>query len=224
MSEEKRLAAERAVEYVQDGMVVGLGTGSTAFYAVKKLGERVRNGLRIRSIPTSESTRQLAEAEGIPLTSFEAVSAIDLTIDGADEVDPDLNLIKGGGAALLREKIVSAASRENVIIVDSSKTVKRLGAFPLPVEVIPFGWQVVTRRIDALGGNPQLRLKDGAPLVTDQGNWILDCAFGAIPDAAGLELTLNNLPGVVENGLFIKRCTQLVVAQGQELIVRERNP
>jgi len=224
MSEEKRLAAERAVEYVQDGMVVGLGTGSTAFYAVKKLGERVRNGLSIRSIPTSESTRQLAEAEGIPLTSFEAVSAIDLTIDGADEVDPDLNLIKGGGAALLREKIVSAASRENVIIVDSSKTVKRLGAFPLPVEVIPFGWQVVTRRIDALGGNPQLRLKDGAPLVTDQGNWILDCAFGAIPDAAGLELTLNNLPGVVENGLFIKRCTQLVVAQGQELIVRERNP
>ncbi len=224
MSEEKRLAAERAVEYVQDGMVVGLGTGSTAFYAVKKLGERVRNGLRIRSIPTSESTRQLAEAEGIPLTSFEAVSAIDLTIDGADEVDPYLNLIKGGGAALLREKIVSAASRENVIIVDSSKTVKRLGAFPLPVEVIPFGWQVVTRRIDALGGNPQLRLKDGAPLVTDQGNWILDCAFGAIPDAAGLELTLNNLPGVVENGLFIKRCTQLVVAQGQELIVRERNP
>lgn len=224
MSEEKRLAAERAVEYVQDGMVVGLGTGSTAFYAVKKLGERVRNGLRIRSIPTSESTRQLAEAEGIPLTSFEAVSAIDLTIDGADEVDPDLNLIKGGGAALLREKIVSAASRENVIIVDSSKTVKRLGAFPLPVEVIPFGWQVVTRRIDALGGNPQLRLKGGAPLVTDQGNWILDCAFGAIPDAAGLELTLNNLPGVVENGLFIKRCTRLVVAQGQELIVRERNP
>ena len=224
MSEEKRLAAERAVEYVQDGMVVGLGTGSTAFYAVKKLGERVRNGLRIRSIPTSESTRQLAEAEGIPLTSFEAVSAIDLTIDGADEVDPYLNLIKGGGAALLREKIVSAASRENVIIVDSSKTVKRLGAFPLPVEVIPFGWQVVTRRIDALGGNPQLRLKDGAPLVTDQGNWILDCAFGAIPDAAGLELTLNNLPGVVENGLFIKRCTRLVVAQGQELIVRERNP
>ena len=224
MSEEKRLAAERAVEYVQDGMVVGLGTGSTAFYAVKKLGERVRNGLRIRSIPTSESTRQLAEAEGIPLTSFEAVSAIDLTIDGADEVDPALNLIKGGGAALLREKLVSAASRENVIIVDSSKTVKRLGAFPLPVEVIPFGWQVVTRRIDALGGNPQLRLKDGAPLVTDQGNWILDCAFGAIPDAAGLELTLNNLPGVVENGLFIKRCTQLVVAQGQELIVRERNP
>jgi len=224
MSEEKRLAAERAVEYVQDGMVVGLGTGSTAFYAVKKLGERVRNGLSIRSIPTSENTRQLAEAEGIPLTDFEAVSAIDLTIDGADEVDPDLNLIKGGGAALLREKIVSAASRENVIIVDSSKTVKRLGAFPLPVEVIPFGWQVVTRRIDALGGNPQLRLKDGAPLVTDQGNWILDCAFGAIPDAAGLELTLNNLPGVVENGLFIKRCTQLVVAQGQELIVRERNP
>lgn len=224
MSEEKRLAAERAVEYVQDGMVVGLGTGSTAFYAVKKLGERVRNGLRIRSIPTSESTRQLAEAEGIPLTSFETVSAIDLTIDGADEVDPDLNLIKGGGAALLREKIVSAASRENVIIVDSSKTVKRLGIFPLPVEVIPFGWQVVTRRIDALGGNPQLRLKDGSPLVTDQGNWILDCAFGAIPDAAGLELTLNNLPGVVENGLFIKRCTRLVVAQGQELIVRERNP
>ena len=223
MSEEKRLAAERAVEYVQDGMVVGLGTGSTAFYAVKKLGERVRNGLRIRSIPTSESTRQLAEAEGIPLTSFEAVSAIDLTIDGADEVDPYLNLIKGGGAALLREKIVSAASRENVIIVDSSKTVKRLGAFPLPVEVIPFGWQVVTRWIDALGGNPQLRLKDGAPLVTDQGNWILDCAFGAIPDAAGLELTLNNLPGVVENGLFIKRCTRLVVAQGQELIVRERS-
>ena len=224
MSEEKRLAAERAVEYVQDGMVVGLGTGSTVVYAVKKLGEHVRDGLRIRGIPTSENTRQLAEAEGIPLVGFETVSAVDLTIDGADEVDLELNLIKGGGAALLREKIVSAASRENVIIVDSSKTVKRLGAFPLPVEVIPFGWQVVARRIDALGGNPKLRHKDGSPLVTDQGHWILDCAFGAIPDAAGLERTLNNLPGVVENGLFIKRCTRLVLAQGQELIVRERTP
>ncbi|HIL87941.1 MAG TPA: ribose-5-phosphate isomerase RpiA [Deltaproteobacteria bacterium] len=224
MNAEKRLAAERAVEYVQDGMVVGLGSGSTAAYAVKKLGERVRNGLSIRGIPTSESTRQLAEAEEIALTDFKTVSAIDLTIDGADEVDPDLNLIKGGGAALLREKIVSAASRENVIIVDSSKTVKRLGAFPLPVEVIPSGWQTVARRIDALGGNPELRLKDGSPLVTDQGHWILDCAFGTISDAVGLELTLNNLPGGVENGLFIKHCTRLVLAQGQELVIRERTP
>ena len=222
MSAEKRLAAERAVEYVQDGMVVGLGTGSTAAYAVKKLGERVRSGLNIRGIPTSERTRQLAETEGIALTDFVTISAIDLTIDGADEVAPDLNLIKGGGAALLQEKIVAAASREHVIIVDSSKMVKRLGAFPLPVEVIPFGWQTAARRIDALGGNPQLRLKHGSPLVTDHGHWILDCAFGTIPDAVGLELTLNNLPGVVENGLFIKRCTRLVLAQGEELVIRER--
>jgi ribose 5-phosphate isomerase A len=220
---EKQRSAEAACEYVKDGMIVGLGTGSTAEFAVKKIGELVRNGLSIRGIPTSDSTKILAESEGIPLIDFSETMFIDLTIDGADEIDANLNMIKGGGAALLREKIVASASREEIIIVSVSKLVQQLGAFPLPVEVIPFGWQVVFNQLESLQGNPELRLKQGQPSVTDQGNFIVDCHFRKIENPEQLEQHLNMIPGVVENGLFINLCTRMIMADGENIIIKTRN-
>lgn len=223
MISEKQRSAEGACEYVKDGMIVGLGTGSTAEFAVKKIGELVRNGLSIRGIPTSDSTKILAESEGIPLIDFSETMFIDLTIDGADEIDANLNMIKGGGAALLREKIVASASREEIIIVSVSKLVQQLGAFPLPVEVIPFGWQVVFNQLESLQGNPELRLKQGQPSVTDQGNFIVDCHFRKIENPEQLEQHLNMIPGVVENGLFINLCTRMIMADGENIIIKTRN-
>ena len=222
MISEKQRAAEAAVEYVKDGMIVGLGTGSTTEYAVKKLGERVRDGLAIRGIPTSDVTKVQAEEEDIPLIDFSETMYIDLTIDGADEIDVNLNMIKGGGAALLREKIVASASKEEIIIVSHEKFVKQLGSFPLPVEVIPFGWQVIFNQLETLGGSPDLRLKQGQPLRTDQGNYIIDCRFRQIIDAAQLEQRLNMIPGVVENGLFTGLCTRMIMAEGEKIVVKER--
>ena len=222
MISEKQHAAEVAVEYVKDGMIVGLGTGSTTEFAVKKLGERVRDGLAIRGIPTSDVTKVQAEEEGIPLIDFSETMYIDLTIDGADEIDVNLNMIKGGGAALLREKIVASASKEEIIIVSHEKFVKQLGSFPLPVEVIPFGWQVIFNQLETLGGSPDLRLKQGQPLLTDQGNYIIDCRFRQILDAAQLEQRLNMIPGVVENGLFTGLCTRMIMAEGEKIVVKER--
>ncbi|HCV44612.1 MAG TPA: ribose 5-phosphate isomerase A [Deltaproteobacteria bacterium] len=222
MISEKQRAAEAAVEYVKDGMIVGLGTGSTTEFAVKKLGERVRDGLAIRGIPTSDVTKVQAEEEGIPLIDFSETMYIDLTIDGADEIDINLNMIKGGGAALLREKIVASASKEEIIIVSHEKFVKQLGSFPLPVEVIPFGWQVIFNQLETLGGSPDLRLKQGQPLRTDQGNYIIDCRFRQIIDAAQLEQRLNMIPGVVENGLFTGLCTRMIMAEGEKIVVKER--
>jgi ribose 5-phosphate isomerase A len=222
MISEKQRAAEAAVEYVKDGMIVGLGTGSTTEFAVKKLGERVRDGLSIRGIPTSDVTKKQAEEEGIPLIDFSETMYIDLTIDGADEIDADLNMIKGGGAALLREKIVASASREEIIIVSNEKFVNQLGCFPLPVEVIPFGWQVIFNELETLGGSPNLRLKQGKPLRTDQGNYIIDCHFRQIIAATQLEERLNMIPGVVENGLFIALCTRMIMADGEKIVVKER--
>lgn len=223
MISEKQRSAEAACEYVKDGMIVGLGTGSTAEFAVKKIGELVRNGLSIRGIPTSDSTKILAESEGIPLIDFSETMFIDLTIDGADEIDANLNMIKGGGAALLREKIVASASREEIIIVSVSKLVQQLGAFPLPVEVIPFGWQVVFNQLESLQGNPELRLKQGQPSVTDQGNFIVDCHFRKIENPEQLEQHLNMIPGVVENGLFINLCTRMIMADGENIIIKTSN-
>lgn len=223
MISEKQRSAEAACEYVKDGMIVGLGTGSTAEFAVKKIGELVRNGLSIRGIPTSDATKILAESEGIPLIDFSETMFIDLTIDGADEIDASLNMIKGGGAALLREKIVASASREEIIIVSSSKLVQQLGAFPLPVEVIPFGWQVVFNQLESLQGNPELRLKQGQPSVTDQGNFIVDCHFRKIENPEQLEQHLNMIPGVVDNGLFINLCTGMIMADGENIILKNRN-
>ncbi len=222
MISEKQRAAEAAVEYVKDGMIVGLGTGSTTEFAVKKLGERVRDGLAIRGIPTSDVTKVQAEEEGIPLIDFSETMYIDLTIDGADEIDVNLNMIKGGGAALLREKIVASASKEEIIIVSHEKFVKQLGSFPLPVEVIPFGWQIIFNQLETLGGSPDLRLKQGQPLRTDQGNYIIDCRFRQIIDAAQLEQWLNMIPGVVENGLFTGLCTRMIMAEGEKIVVKER--
>jgi len=222
MISEKQRAAEAAVEYVKDGMIVGLGTGSTTEFAVKKLGERVRDGLAIRGIPTSDVTKKQAEEEGIPLIDFAETMYIDLTIDGADEIDADLNMIKGGGAALLREKIVASASREEIIIISSEKYVNQLGSFPLPVEVIPFGWQVIFNKLETLGGSPDLRLQQGQPLLTDQGNYIIDCRFRQIVDAVQLEQRLNMIPGVVENGLFTSLCSRMIMADGEKIVVKER--
>ena len=223
MISEKQRSAEAACEYVQDGMIVGLGTGSTTEFAVKKIGKLVRNGLSIRGIPTSDATKILAESEGIPLIDFSETMSIDLTIDGADEIDANLNMIKGGGAALLREKIVASASREEIIIVSSSKLVQQLGAFPLPVEVVPFGWQIVFNQLESLQGNPELRLKQGQPSMTDQGNFIVDCNFRKIEHPEQLEQHLNMIPGLVENGLFINLCTRMIMADGKNIIIKNRN-
>jgi len=219
---EKQLSAEAACNYVKDGMIVGLGTGTTAEFAVRKIGKLVRDGLSIRGIPTSNRTKELAEAEGIPLIDFSESMFIDLTIDGADEIDGNLNMIKGGGAALLQEKIVASVSKAEIIVVNRTKLVDQLGAFPLPVEVIPFGWQVVFNQLESLHGNPDLRLNKGQPQVTDQGNYIIDCHFRKIENPKLLEHQLNMIPGVVENGLFINLCTKMILADGEQLIVKDR--
>ena len=211
----KRAAAEAAVELVQDGMVVGLGTGSTAAFAVDALARRHRQGLRFLGIPTSERTAEQAKAAGIPLTSFAEHRRIDLTIDGADEVERGtLNLIKGLGGALLREKIVAAASRRLAIIVDGAKLVDRLGVgAPVPVEVVAFGLKATWAALEGLGASIRLRLSPaGDPFVTDGGNRILDCSFGPIADPARLEKRIGRVVGVVESGLFISRADLVFVA------------
>ena len=208
----KRSAAEAAVAYVHDGNVVGLGTGSTARYVVLTLAERVREGLAIRGVPTSLETAALAANAGITLLPSEDTWAIDVAIDGADQVDSQLNLIKGGGGALLREKIVAAAARQLVIVVDHTKRASVLGhPVPLPVEVVPFGWRSTARRIEALGGKAVIRERGGQIFKTEFGHYILDLHIDRIEDPAGLEARLNRIPGVVENGLFVGRTTVLIV-------------
>jgi ribose 5-phosphate isomerase A len=207
----KKLTGEKAAEYIQDGMIVGLGTGSTAYYAIKKVGEMVRNGLKIKAVPTSKETAELAAEEGIELVELADVESLDLTIDGADEVDPDFNLIKGGGGALLREKIVASATEKLIIVVDESKLVKHLGAFHLPVEITPFSWQYTQRMIEKFSCSSELRKKDGEIYVTDNGNYILDCDFGKIQDPLKISVELNKLPGVVENGIFAEMAELVVV-------------
>jgi len=211
------------VEFVQSGMRMGLGTGSTAAYAVKLLGAKVRAGLAITGVPTSERTRALAEAERIPLSDFTQGVSIDMTIDGADEADRKLRLIKGGGGALLREKVVASVSRRVVIISDSTKVVDRLGRFPLPVEVVRFAWPVVAARLADLGAKPKLRAAPGdAPFVTDEGHYILDAGFGAIDDPERLAAAIDGIPGVVGHGLFIGLAHTLVVGRGGGVDVIER--
>jgi len=207
------------LQFIQDGQVVGLGTGSTAAYFIKLLAERVRDGLRIRGIPTSMRSQQLALGLGIPLTTLEECQEIAVTVDGADEVDPKLRLIKGGGGALLREKIVASATKQLVIVADASKQVPVLGKFPLPVEVIPFAQALVAKRIAALGADVRLRTEaDGKPFVTDEHHHILDCRFGAIPDAERLARQLSDMPGVVEHGLFIGMASVALFAKGSEIV------
>jgi ribose 5-phosphate isomerase A len=207
MSDQERAAkieaARKSLEYVQPGMIVGLGSGTTAAEMVRLLGERVRAGLDVRGVASSTATETLAREEGIPLVAVGDVDALDVTIDGADEVDARGRMIKGRGGALLREKILASCTRQLVIIVDPRKLVGTLGGVPVPVEVTPFGVAVVSRVLGTLGGRPLRRLVDGAPYVTDGGNHILDCAFGPITDPDALAARLDGTVGVVEHGLFV---------------------
>ncbi|MDE4131843.1 ribose-5-phosphate isomerase RpiA [Phaeobacter sp. QD34_3] len=218
----KFVAAKRAADMVEDGMRVGLGTGSTAAWLVRCLGEMVREqGLRFTAVPTSSRTAELAREVGISVISLDEAKWLDLTIDGADEFDEDLNLIKGGGGALLQEKIVATASDQMVVIADAGKEVETLGAFPLPVEIIPFGWQTTQAMIeetlvsmDVLGRSATLRMNGDAPFVTDEGNYILDLHLKRIGNARQLAMVLNQIPGVVENGLFIDICDTVIIGYG----------
>lgn len=209
-------------------MRLGLGTGSTAAHFIAGLGERVKMGLEVVCVPTSEATRQQAEDLGIPLTTLNEVSSLDLTVDGADELDGDLNLIKGGGGALLREKIVAFASRRMIVIADHSKKVPALGKFPLPVEVVPFGWRATAEQMEEAArkvgaeGPITLRIRDGRPFITDSGNLIVDCAFGRIADPARLAAALAAIPGVIEHGLFIGMAEMAIIGtpSGIETLTR----
>ncbi|MDB6077771.1 MAG: hypothetical protein JWO82_1518 [Akkermansiaceae bacterium] len=212
--DEKRLAAAAAVAWVKDGMVVGLGTGSTATHAITLLGKLCREGLSIRGIPTSSRSAALAWEVGIPLVELERAGQIDVTIDGADEFDPHLNLLKGGGGALLREKIVASCSKKVVIVADSSKQVPVLGKFPLPVEVLPFAAQAIAQRLRE-EHDIEVVLREGPEglFLSDQANWIADCHFGAIPDPSALGVYLSSIPGVLGHGLFTGLASVLLVAQ-----------
>jgi ribose 5-phosphate isomerase A len=220
---EKEVAARASLDFIRDGAVVGLGSGSTATDVLRLLGERIRAGLKILGIPTSRKTAELAATQGIPLTTFDQIQQIDVTIDGADEFDPQLSLIKGGGGALLHEKVVASASRQVVIVADSSKQVPVLGMFPLPVEVIAFAESLVRKRIEALGASVVLRQSNGRPFVTDEGHHILDCSFGQIPDPPSLALKLNDMPGIVEHGLFVGIATVVLIARGNDVTELKRD-
>src|SRR3954447_20275512 len=226
---QKRAASARALDFVRPGMRLGLGTGSTARHFVELLGEQVRAGLSVIAVATSEATRRDAEGFGIPLTTLDDTPELDLTVDGADEIAPDLTMIKGGGGALLREKIVATASARMVVIADESKWVPMLGRFPLPVEVVPFGLAATRRAVEtavAAAGAPGpallRRTNNGHAFVTDQGHWVLDVALERIPDPRGLGDRLAAIPGVVEHGLFIGLAQTVVLAGSEGVRVIER--
>ncbi|WP_112181985.1 ribose-5-phosphate isomerase RpiA [Paraliobacillus zengyii] len=218
----KMLVGKEAAKYVKDGMKVGLGSGSTAYWMVKSLGERVQEGLSIVGVPTSAQTEKWAQEFGVPTTNLSEVSALDITIDGADEVDQNLQLIKGGGGALLREKMVAIAAKKLLIIVDQSKVVDHLGSYPLPLEVTPFGWELTAKRIAALGQEPIIRLNGKEYYLTDNGNYILDCKFGKITQPEKLHEQLIQIVGVVETGLFINMTDTVIVGNQGEISVLEK--
>jgi ribose 5-phosphate isomerase A len=208
----KQLAAEKAVTFLDDGMTIGLGTGSTAYWAIEKIGEKVnKEGWKIKAIATSIRSEEQALGLGIPIVNFSTVRSIDVTIDGADEVDGCLQLIKGGGGALLREKIVATNSLQMIVVADESKWVKTLGKFPLPVEVIHFGWERTFEKLQLLGCLAKRRMNGTDPYLTDNGNFIVDCAFEEINDAPKLHAAVNEITGVVDNGLFIHIATKLIL-------------
>jgi ribose 5-phosphate isomerase A len=213
----KKAAALKAVEFVRDGMVVGLGTGSTAKHMVIALGEKVRAGMKLRGVPTSQETAVLARESGITLIDSDNRWEIDVAIDGADQVDPGFNLIKGGGGALLKEKIVAASAKQFIVLIDHTKQVTVLGgSFPLPIEVIPFGWGSTARAIEALTrSRVVLRERNGVPFKTEAGNMIVDVHLAKIDQPQDLEIALNQIPGIVETGLFVGRTTTLIVGTPQ---------
>ena len=223
----KKIAGEKAVEYVESGMVVGLGYGSTAIHALRLIGELIRQGELegIKAIPTADLIAEEARRVGIPLTSLEEHPRIDVTIDGADEVDPELNLIKGGGGALLREKIVAQATTLNIIVVDEQKLSPVLGTnFDLPVEIIPFGRRSLEEYLRSLGAEQKVRTKtDGTPFITDSGNYILDCHFGPIDDPYALSAKLKDRAGIVEHGLFLDLASEVIIAAGDGIRSQKRD-
>lgn len=214
----KKEAGEKAAEYVKDSMVVGLGTGSTVEWTIRKLGQRVQEGLDIIGIPTSIRSEKLAKEMNIPLSTLLEQPIIDLTIDGADEVDPKLNLIKGLGGALTREKIVASCSKKEIIVVDDSKIVTILGTkAPVPVEILPFAWNTCKIALEKLDAEPNIRMVDDKKYITDNGNYILDCRFNGITNPDNLEMLINNIPGVVENGLFLHLIDMVINASPDEI-------
>ena len=220
--EMKKRAGEEAAKYVKDGMVVGLGTGSTVKYTIIKLGEMVKEGLDIIGIPTSLATEKLAREKGIKLGDLNDYDYIDLTIDGADEVDGNLNLIKGGGGALLREKMIAYASNYEIIVVDESKVKNYLGDFPLPVEIVKFGYKKTMKNLESLGCKPSLRLKNEIPYITDNGNYIVDCKFEKILEPEKIERKIDEIPGVVEIGLFIKLANEVIVGKKEGIEIMKK--
>lgn len=219
----KEVAAREAVKYVEDGMVVGLGSGTTATIAIKLIGEMVKGGISIVGIPTSKESEDVARSLDIPLGELRANSAVDLTIDGADEIDPDLNLIKGLGGALVREKIVAAATNLEIIVADESKLVDKLGTkVPLPVEVVKFSHEATMHRLEQLGCKVAMRMKHGERFVSDNGNYMVDCKFSQIDDAQRLEAEINLIPGVVDSGLFLDLADKVIVATQDGTRIMER--
>jgi len=219
----KQRAAERAIEAVGSGQVIGLGTGSTAKFAIEALGRLVREGVSIKGVPTSIATERMARELGIPLVDLNEAGVIDVTLDGADEIDPNFNMIKGGGGALTREKLVAQSSIKRIMLVDESKLVAVLGqSRPLPVEVLPFAWTLSARKLSDLGCVPSLRKVGERPFITDNGNHILDCQFGLMKEPAVLESKIKLLPGVIECGLFIGIADTLIIGFDDRVEVRER--
>jgi len=215
----KRLAAQKSLEFISDGMVVGLGTGSTSTHFIRLLGERVQRGLKVRGISTSKASEDLAKSLSIPIIDLQQCPEIDVAVDGADEVGPGLALIKGGGGALLREKILASAAKRFIVVADSTKVVKRLGKFPLPVEVIPMASTLVARKLLDLGLSSKVRrVKTGGEYITDEGNLILDCASTEIQDPDALAASIRKIIGVVEHGLFLHMAEMALIADGAEVV------
>lgn len=223
LKREKELAAKEAVKHIENGQIIGLGTGSTANLAIKEIGKMVADGLEIKGVPTSDASEELARSLNIPLLSIDDVRVIDLTIDGTDEFDADLNLIKGGGGALFREKMVARLSDREIIIADSSKKVEKLGAFKVPVEVVPIAVKFAQNQIKELGGSAKLREKNGEVFTTDAGNRILDADFGLIENVLDVSFKINNIEGVVCHGLFINLATMVIMADGDEIKIFEKD-
>lgn len=220
---QKKIAGEKAAEYIKDGMVVGLGTGSTAKFMVDKVGEMVKNGLKIQAIPTSKATEQQARELGIPLLSIDEVDHIDLDIDGVDEIDSEFNATKGGGGALFREKVVADLAKEVIWIMDESKLVDSIGAFPLPLEVLPYGYKIVFKKMEDFGYNPKMRMNGDDLFVTDNGNYIIDLCIGAPADIEDIRQKVNSVVGVLETGQFLKMCKRIIVGtdEGVKIIETE---